>query len=149
LTRRLLAAGVAPAVGLRPGFDVALHRLAVGAGRPAVAVASTGLAKVDGSVRPGATALVRAGGVMLSPFPMDHGPFDHDEYERALVQAAISRVVAAFAPEAGGPSARALAWAVEAGRPAYCSGEPDEGPAGAVSLDEPGSLDAAVAAALR
>ena len=68
-------------------------------------------------MRPGATALTRAGGLLVSPFPMAHGPFDHDDRERALVQAALGRAVLAVAPPADSPEDRAAAWAAEAGRP--------------------------------
>ena len=36
-------------------------------------------------------SLGRAGGLLLSPFPMDHGPFDHDDAERALGQPELCR----------------------------------------------------------
>ena len=147
LAKRLLSAGVAPVVALKPGFDVALHRLAAGAGRASIAIAPCGLGKVEGSVRPSATAVVRAGGVLVSPFPMEHGPFDHDDRERALVQAAISRATVAFAPRAGGGEAVALAWALAAGRPAFFAGDAPPEASGARSLDEPGAVDAVLAAA--
>jgi predicted Rossmann fold nucleotide-binding protein DprA/Smf involved in DNA uptake len=147
LTRRLLSSAIVPIVGLRPGFDVALHRMAAGAARPAVAVAPCGLARVDGSVRPGATAVVRAGGLLLSSFPMSHGPFDHDNVERALVQAAIARVTAAFAASAGSPEARALVWAAANGRPAFHAGEAPVGAEASSSLGNEGAFDTLIEAA--
>jgi predicted Rossmann fold nucleotide-binding protein DprA/Smf involved in DNA uptake len=147
LTRRLIAEAIVPVLGLRPGFDVALHRMAAAAGRPAVAVAPCGLARVDGSVRPGATAVVRAAGLLLSSFPMEHGPFDHDDVERALVQAAISRVTAAFAPAPGSPEGRALVWAAANGRPAFHAGEAPPGAEVSHRIGDDLSFDALIEAA--
>ena len=151
LARRLMDAGAAVVSALRPGFDVVMHKLAAGAGRPGIAVAPSGLGRVDGSVRPGATALVRAGGVMLSPFPMEHGPFEHDDRERALVQAALARAVAAFAPADGSAELRALKWAAGAKRPAFIDPGPEPGvpPTGSIVLDGPADLDVVIAAATR
>jgi predicted Rossmann fold nucleotide-binding protein DprA/Smf involved in DNA uptake len=144
LTRRLLAEAIVPVVGLRPGFDVALHRMAAAAGRPLAAVAPCGLARVDGSVRSSATSVVRAGGLLVSSFPMDHGPFEHDEVERGVVQAAIARVTCAFAPAAGGPEGRALVWAAANGRPAFVAGEVPVGAESSRSLEAAGALDGLV-----
>ena len=116
LARAVMAQGVGLVVGARHGVDVALQKLAVGADVPAVAVAGFGLARIERSMRPAATALVRAGGLLLSPFPMAHGPFDHDDRERALVQAALGRAVCATAPPPESAEDRAAAWAAEAGR---------------------------------
>jgi len=149
LAGRLMAAGVVVVSALRPGFDVALHRLAAGAGRPGIAVAPCGLGRVEGSVRPGATALIRAGGVLLSPFPMEHGPFEHDDRERALLQAALARAVAAFAPPPDSSELRALKWAAGAGRSSFLDPgpEPPVFPQGVLPLDGPADLDVVVAAA--
>lgn len=117
LARDAMRRGIGLVVGARHGVDLALQKLAIGAGVPAVAVVGSGLARLERSMRPGATALVRAGGLLLSPFGMAHGPFDHDERERALVQAALGRAVCAAAPPQGSAEDRAAAWAAEAGRP--------------------------------
>ena len=109
--------GVAPVVGAEHGVDVALMKRSAGSGRPAVAVAGAGLAELERSVRPAATQLARAGGLLVSPFEMTHGPFEHDLRERALVAAAIGRTVCAVAPAPGSPEDAAAAWAAEAGRP--------------------------------
>lgn len=117
LARALAGRGVGVVVGAAHGVDVALQKVAAGAGTPPVAVVGAGLARLEPSVRPAATVLVRAGGLLLSPFPMGHGPFDHDDRERALVQAALGGAVCAVAPGAGTPEDRAAAWAAEAGLP--------------------------------
>ncbi|MDX1420923.1 MAG: DNA-processing protein DprA [Rubricoccaceae bacterium] len=119
LAERLLAEGLPLACGADPGFDVALHKRSVAAGAGCVMVARTGLARIDGPARPSVAAAVKAGGVLVSPFPPTHGPFDHDDRERALVQAALAGPAAFFAPTEGSPEAKALGWALEAGRPVF------------------------------
>ena len=104
-------------VGAQSGVDLALQKVALDAGVPVVVVVEAGLARLRPNMRPGATAVVRAGGVLVSPFPMTHGPYDHDDRERALVQAALGTAVCAVAPPADSPEDRAAAWAAEAGRP--------------------------------
>lgn len=117
IARRVLGRGHGLVVGAADGVDVALQKLAVGAGGRAVAVIGTGLTRLTPSLRPAATALVRGGGLLLSPFPMTHGPFEHDDRERALVQAALGAAVCAVAPAADSSEDRAMAWAAGADRP--------------------------------
>ena len=136
IARRAAAAGAGVVTGAANGFDVALQKVATGAGRAPVAVVASGLATLAPSLRPAATALPRAGGVLLSPFPMAHGPFPHDDRERALVQAALAQAVVAAAPAAGSPERRACAWASEAGVPVAVVGEVDT-PADGAAADEP------------
>ena len=113
----VLGRGRGVVTGAAHGVDLALQKLSLGAGVPAVAVVGAGLARLERSMRPAATALTKAGGLLVSPFPMAHGPFPHDDRERALVQAALGRAVLAVAPPPDSPEDRAAAWAVEAGRP--------------------------------
>ena len=117
VARRTLAQGRGLVVGASTGVDLALQKLSLAAEIPAVAVVGAGLARLAPAMRPGATALTRAGGLLVSPFDMAHGPFDHDERQRALVQAALSRAVCAVAGPEGSPEDRAARWAAEAGRP--------------------------------
>ena len=117
LARVALEQGVGLVVGAGSGFDVALQKLSLGAKRGATAVLGCGLAKLTPSLRPAATALTRGGGLLVSPFPMTHGPFDHDDRERALVQAALGRAVAVVGASEGSPERRAADWAGAAGRP--------------------------------
>ncbi|PAP78184.1 DNA-processing protein DprA [Rubrivirga marina] len=117
VARAVLGRGRGLVVGAAHGVDLALQKLSLGAGVPAVAVVGAGLARLERSMRPGATALTRAGGLLVSPFPMTHGPFEHDDRERALVQAALGRAVLAVAPPPGSPEDRAAAWATSTGRP--------------------------------
>ena len=117
LARVALERGAGLVVGASSGFDVALQKLSLGAGRAATAVLGCGLAKLTPSLRPAATALTRGGGLLVSPFPMTHGPFDHDDRERARVQAALGRAVLAVGATEGSPERGAVDWAAAAGRP--------------------------------
>lgn len=117
LAQHTLDQRVGLVVGAQSGFDVALQKLSLGANRAAVAVLGCGLAKLEKSLRPTATALTRGGGLLLSPFPMTHGPFDHDDRERALVQAALGRALAVAGAPDGSPEERASAWAASTARP--------------------------------
>ena len=61
----------------------------------------------------------------MAPFPPTHGPFNHDDDARALLQAALAGPAAFFAPREGTAEAKALAWALSAGRPVFgAEGDP-------------------------
>ncbi len=148
LVRALLRRGLLPATGAAHGFDVVVHKLAGGASAPSLLVANAGLSRVTRSVRPAASGAVRAGGLMLSPFPMRHGPFDHDDYHRALVLAALAGACIFVEPRPDTPEHRALAWALDAGRPTF--GWPAPGsplPDGAVSVESKADFDKIIASA--
>ena len=125
LAARFASGGVV--TGAKDGFDLAVQKTALGARGRVVAVAPCGLARMAPSLRPGGTAVVRGGGVLVAPFSMAHGPFDHDESEAALVQAALARAAVGAAPEDGSPEAKALAWASGAGRAAFALHSGPEG----------------------
>lgn len=146
LVRRLLAAGVVPTTGLQHGFDAVVLKLAAGMGRPAVAVTSAGLRHVPTALRPAASAAVTAGGTLLAPFPPDHGPFPHDDVERARIMAAMARATTAFAPPTDAPEGKALRWALEHGRPTFVAPAANR-PAGAHPLETEADLDRVLAAA--
>ena len=132
-------------VGAQSGVDLALQKVALNAGATVSVVVEAGLARLRPPMRAGATAAVRAGGVLVSSFPMTHGPFDHDDRERALVQAALGRAVAVVSPPAGSPEDRAAAWAAGAGRPVAAVGPaPPEASwaEGALAVDGPASVEA-------
>ena len=121
LTRHLMQADVSPATGAAHGFDVVMHKIA-GSNRPpypSVLAAPCGLAQLPSKMRPTASGVVRSGGVCLSPFPMQHGPFDHDDKTRALMLAALAQASVFVEPEASTPDGEALAWCEEARRPAF------------------------------
>lgn len=150
LVRHLLPHGIAPATGAAHGFDVVVHKLAGGADPPApsLLVASCGMAKAPPRMRPTISAAVHHGGLFLSSFPMNHGPFEHDDAERAAVTAALARACVFVEPRAGTPEGHALAWALENGRPVFglASGEQPLPPA-VHPLREPVDFDWVLAAA--
>ena len=119
LARKLIGEGIPVACGAQTGFDVVMHKLCSAAGAPCVMVAWSGLARVDNQMRPSVAAAVKAGGVLISPFPTTHGPFDHDDAERVLLQTAIAGPNVFFAPREHTPEADALEWALGANRPVF------------------------------
>lgn len=96
---------------LKDGFDLAVQKPTMGAGGRVAAVATCGLARLEPSLRPGATALVKRGGCLVSTWPMPHGPFEHDDREAALVCAALGGAVVGAGVADDQPEARALSWA--------------------------------------
>ncbi len=135
----LVEKGGVPATGAAHGFDAVMHKRAEGG--PSLFVAHCGLAVVSNALRPVIAKAVRAGGLLLSSFPMRHGPFDHDDTERALVLAALAKACVFAPPRDKTPERRALDWALGADRPVFGLGE------GAFSegvrrLKGPGDLDA-------
>lgn len=121
LVHHLLPHAVVPATGTVHGFDVVVHKLCYAGqtGYPSLLVASAGMARIPPPMRPVISATVKAGGLLLSPFAMEHGPFEHDDKERALVLAALAQTCVFFEPVPDTPEWRAMAWAVEAGRPVF------------------------------
>ncbi len=126
LVGRLAERQVAPAAGVAHGFDVVVLKRAARRGRPAVMVARAGLRNVPRPLRPAISEAVRAGGVLLSPFPMAHGPYDHDEDTCALLLAALADAAVFLHPRPETPERRALRWAVDAGRPSFVLSSEDE-----------------------
>ncbi len=121
LVRHLLPQHVVPATGASNGFDVVVHKLCF-AGHvsyPSLLVAGCGMAKAPPPLRPVISGAVKAGGVFLSPFAMNHGPFDHDDKERALVLAALAKASIFVEPSPHTPEWHAMTWAIEAGRPVF------------------------------
>ena len=111
----------APVGGTSSGFDVVVHRISASApqAHPSMMIANCGLARVDRKVRPQLSAGVKAGGVLVSSFPVEHGPYDHDDRERALIQTALARATVFVEPEPQTPEWNALEWALEANRPVF------------------------------
>ena len=147
LVRLLIAHGVVPVAGAEHGFDVVVHKLCAAAGHPSVLVANAGMAKVPTSMRPAVAATVRAGGLLLSPFPMEHGPFEHDDAERALVSAAMANASAFFAVPPDSHEDRAMRWNLECGKPTFGIAGEAPLPERVHALDRPLDLDWVVAAA--
>src|SRR5690606_30639695 len=82
-------------------------------------VAACGMARLQPAFRPAVSAAVRGGGLFVSPFAMEHGPFEHDDQDRLLVQTAVAQAVVFVDPRPETPEAAAMAWALEAGMPVF------------------------------
>lgn len=125
--RVVLGRGVAPVTAAATGFDVVVHKLSAAPPhpQPSLLVAGCGMGRIVSSLRPTVSQAVHAGGALVSPFPMAHGPFDHDDRQRASLQAAIARAALFVAPRPDTPEWHALEWAVEAGRPVFGIEDPD------------------------
>lgn len=114
--------GVTVVTGLADGFDVATAKTATRHGGRVVAVLGCGIGRLAGPMRPVAIEIARNGGAMVSGFGFDHGPFDHDDKERALAMAAMATACAFFDPAPGSPDARALDRAAALGLVAQTTG---------------------------
>lgn len=147
LVRLLIAHGIVAVAGAESGFDAVVHKLCAAAGHPSVLVANAGMAKVPKPMRPAVTAAVRAGGALVSPFPLEHGPFEHDDAERALVSAALASASAFFAVPPGSHEDRAMRWNLDHGRPTFGVAGEAPLPERTHALDRPLDLDWVVAAA--
>lgn len=127
LVRHLLPHGIAPVTGAAHGFDVVVHKLcyAGDTSYPSLLVANAGMAKAPGPIRPTISTAVRGGGLFISPFEMNHGPFEHDDRERALLQAALANACVFFEPKPDTPEWHVLTWTLEAHRPVFGIAAPD------------------------
>ena len=119
LVRLLAAHHVLPGTGAAHSFDVVMHKITTDNAAPSVLVAHAGLQHMPRPLRPVASQAVKAGGVLASPFPMQHGPYDHDDALRAFVLAALARACIFIDPQEGTAEWKALTWALEAGRPVF------------------------------
>ncbi len=115
------------ATGAATGFDAAIHRVTAGASpsAPSVMIAACGLSRIARPMRPAASAVVRAGGLLISSFDMNHGPFEHDDKERALVQAALSDASVFIEPRPATPEWEAMTWALDNNRAVFGVAAPD------------------------
>lgn len=144
LVKALADYDAVPVSGAKHGFDVVISKRASAFRmQGSVMVSHAGLSRVPTSFRPVASKSVRMGGVLLSPFKMDHGPFDHDDVERALLQAAVADCSVFFAAESGSPEAHALQWAASAGRSVFVWRGLDEEAEGTTEV-APSTLQTAV-----
>ncbi len=107
LAVRVSDAGATVILGAESGFDVALSKRVVGHGGKAVLVVGAGIDKIPRELRAAASTVVKAGGGIVSPFPLGHGPFDHDHVERSRLMASLARatVVCNLAPSTDARSA--------------------------------------------
>ncbi len=121
LVRHLMTHDITPVAGAVHGFDVVVHRICATSPtpHPSMMVASTGLARVKPDLRPHISTGVKAGGLFVSSFQVQHGPFAHDDRERALLETALASAVVFFEPEPHTPEWHALEWALEHHRPVF------------------------------
>lgn len=119
VVRFLLQENLVLMAGLQTGFDTVVHKICSTSGHPSVMWASSGLSRVNNNIRSQAMASVRQGGLMVSSFPMQHGPYEHDEFERAKLVAATANVCLFTQPEAHTPEYHALELAVQLKKPVF------------------------------
>ncbi len=124
--RTVADADAVPATGASSGFDVVAHKLCNDADppQPAAMMVPCGLTKLASELRPVATTTVRSGGVLVSAFPMNHGPFAHDVEESGFVLAALSSAVVTV--HRRNPVTPSIQWAIAAGRPVFSIGGADD-----------------------
>lgn len=119
LADRLIEADIPLVSAARTGFDTILHKRTTAANRPCIMVARCGLAKIDKQARASVASAVQSGGVLVSPFAMTHGPFDHDDTERAILQSALAGPSVFFGATPHTPEFHAMQWAVEQNKPVF------------------------------
>ncbi|CAN5468640.1 hypothetical protein BH23BAC4_BH23BAC4_13700 [soil metagenome] len=88
-------AGFPIVCGAVQGFDVPFHRRAASERKPLIMVAAVGLGKIESSLRPAISGAINGGGLLISPFSMNHGPFDHDIGHAMKVMAGLAAGVVA------------------------------------------------------
>ncbi|RMF54891.1 MAG: transporter [Bacteroidetes bacterium] len=108
-----------PGTGLTSGFDVVVHKLAVAARHPALLLAPCGLARLPAPMRPAASATVRHGGLLGTPFSLEHGPFPHDERDTLWLLAALARAIVLVDPHPDTAAWDAMTWALASHRPVF------------------------------
>lgn len=108
LVGALARRGVGIVAALATGFDVVMVKRAADTAIGPVLVAGCGLGVVPAAMRPAAMQAVQAGGALVSPFDRSHGPFAHDEVDRARATTGLAPV-AVFGGAADGPEMRLLA----------------------------------------
>lgn len=122
LVKQLVAEQIPPLSGVSHGFDNVVQKFTVAEDKallPSVMVANCGLAKIPSGLRATASQAVRSGSVMVSPFSMAHGPYEHDDYERALLQTALADKTVFLEPRSDTAEWRAMKWAAVNGRSVF------------------------------
>jgi DNA processing protein len=96
--------GVGVLTAMDDGFDVATLKRAGGG----IGVCGMGLSRIPPALRPAVMETVRGGGLIVSPFAMEHGPFPHDQSEATRVRLALSTAAVAIDPAPGTHLLRAV-----------------------------------------
>ncbi len=127
LLLHLLENGIAPATGTATGFDIVMHKRATSgpAACPSLLVAPCGMARIASQMRPTVSLVAKAKGLLISPFPMQHGPFPHDDRERALVLAAVTDTAIFIEPKPDTANWAALHGLLEQGRSVFGIAAPE------------------------
>lgn len=123
--------------GVATGFDNVVQKLCADRAdaNRSIMVTNCGLAKIPSGLRSTAGQAIRSGSLMVSSFPMAHGPYDHDDYERALLQAALATVSVFVEPRPDTSEWRAMQWALKNDRRTYVlPGDEHEPPEPASSI---------------
>ena len=85
----------------------------------AILVTPCGLGKLDKTVRLIANRIVKAGGLLLSAYSMDHGPFLHDRKDTALILTALTGPTVYMGSDKKIPQWRAVTWGIQNGRSVF------------------------------
>lgn len=127
LIHHLLAQNITPATGTATGFDVVTHKLAASDPHPqaSMLVAPCGMARLAPRMRPTVSLVAKAGGLFLSSFPMNHGPFSHDDRERAFVLATLTSTAVFIEPKPDTPDWAAMLWLLDQGRSVFGIAAPE------------------------
>ncbi|MEZ4698763.1 MAG: DNA-processing protein DprA [Rhodothermales bacterium] len=113
LVRFLSGRNIHPVIGAAHGFDVVMAKLSVDAATPALMLCASGLAHIAPPLRPTVSATVRAGGALLTSFPMQQPHFPHQDDDQALHMAAIAQAGIFLDPDPGEPAWKAMEWMLE------------------------------------
>ncbi len=124
----LAGRGIHPVIGAAHGFDVVLAKVSVGPESPAAAlmICACGLSQIAPPIRPTVSATVRAGGALLSGFPMTHPHFPHQDDDQALLMAATASAGVFLDPVPGEPAWKALEWMVATHQPVFAVAGDDQ-----------------------
>jgi len=91
-----------------------------------ILVAGCGLSRIPPGARIGVKQVIANGGLLLSPFPMTHGPFPHDQKVVSWILAALANAIVFRAP--GALELEISEWAHAAGKPTFAFAQPDHPP---------------------
>lgn len=91
-----------------------------------VLIAAAGLGRLPQAQRGLASAAVRAGGLLIAPFPHTHGPFLHDVREQLTVQGTLAAATLFFNPAPDTAAWHSLSQTVAHGKPTFVVGSPEQ-----------------------
>ena len=112
IVTRIAGDGMTILLSAESGFDVALAKRAAAAGSSVVLVLHAGLDHMPRELRSTAAQVVKSGGSVLTSFPLGHGPFPHDVYERSLVLAGLANAVVISNADPTSDRVAAAKWAI-------------------------------------